>query len=215
MKQVVIVSIIFVLAVYGSGWTIAEEPLHEPTEIPFNIDNLTGAQSAVIRKGNEADSSPYYIMSRPVIFQVVFAGNDANESRGTLRSDRDVDVLIYGLGEERGGGLVDHGWIEHLESGTRVWEMTTDNAIHAGGDPRNRKTVTRMTLKPGAYRLRYVSDDSHAYGDWQGKPPERPTFYGVTVFNMTALPLIEERLKQAGIEALGTSLERPYDKTAP
>ena len=57
-----------------------------------------------------------------------------------------------------------------------------------------------------AHRLRYVSNSVHAYPDWQGEPPERERLYGVTVFNMTALPLIEQRLRDAGAPGLATSL---------
>ena len=92
--------------------------------------------------------------------------------------------------------------IEHVGTGKTVWEMTPQQTEYAGGDRRNRKAVARLTLEPGEYRLRYVSNSSHAYPDWLGAPPERERFYGVTVFNMTALPLIEKRLELAEVPGL-------------
>ena len=109
--------------------------------------------------------------------------------------------------ESMEGRLVDYGWLENVETGERVWEMTPDNTVYGGGDNRNVKLATRTTIKPGVYRLRYVSNESHAYPEWQGKAPEREKLYGITVFNLTALPGIEKRLKDAGVPPLSASLE--------
>ena len=199
--------IILLLAGCGPKNKLEQEAAHGLTEIPFNIDNLSDEQRAVIRSANESDTSSYLIRSRPVVFQIVVTGNDADEVRLGGPLDRQVDVLIYALGEAEGDRLVDYGWIENVETGATVWKMTAEKSVHAGGDSRNRKAVARLTLEPGSYHLRYVSNSTHAYPDWQGGPPERQRFYGVTVFNMTALPLLEKRLKQAGVPGLRTSLE--------
>lgn len=177
------------------------------TALPFDVDNFTDEQRAVIRAANDSDRSSYLIQSRPVVFQIVWTGNDAAEVRKTGPIEQTVDVLIYALGEEEENRLVDYGWIEHVDSGKKVWEMKLENSAYAGGDPRNRKSLKRMTLRPGTYRLHYVSNSSHACPDWQGEPPERSNFYGVTVFNMTALPLLEEKMRSAGVPSLKSSLQ--------
>ena len=84
--------------------------------------------------------------------------------------------------------------------------MTSDDAVHAGGDRRNRKAVTRLTLQPGLFRLRYVSNATHAYPGWAAAPPERERFYGVTVFNLIALPLIKAWLERTGLPPLASTL---------
>lgn len=192
-----------------------EVSTYEVTPIPFNIDNFTEDQRRVIREGNDADTSLNLMRSRPVMFQVVGATNKANESRGPGRIDLHADILIYGLGEARDGQLVDYGWLENVETGARVWEMTFENTEYAGGDARNRKRVSRITLPPGVYQLHYRTNDSHAFTAWEAAAPEYDHLYGITMFNMTALPGIDERLKEAGLPVLSTSLERPYDKVPP
>jgi hypothetical protein len=36
-------------------------------------------------------------------------------------------------------------------------------------------------LPAGEYILRFESDDSHSYGDWNADPPDDPEAWGVTV----------------------------------
>jgi hypothetical protein len=174
--------------------------------IPFDIDKLTDDQRRIIREGHEADASLNLVRSRPVLFQIVGTGNDANETRGPTRIDHAVDVLIYGLSEAADEQLVDYGWLQNADTGTRVWEMTSHNTIHAGGAAVNRKRASRLTLSPGSYSLHYVSNATHAFSAWTGAAPEHANLYGVTVFNLTALPDIEKRLKSEGVPALRTSL---------
>ncbi len=186
---------------------------HKVTPIPFRIDRLSSDQSRVIQEGNAADASLNYIKTRPVLFQIVETGNNASERRGPGRIDQSVDVLIYGLGESKDGVLVDYGWLENVETGERIWEMTSANTVYAGGNPRNRKLATRNTLRPGVYRLHYVSNETHSYPAWKGQGPEREKLYGITMFNMTALPGIEKRLKDAGVPPMATSLEHPIGRS--
>lgn len=207
MRIIATMLIVVGLVEFCSAQQPAHEAAHQVTKIPFEIDNLSAAQRAVIRAGHEVDNSSYLIRSRPVVFQIVLTGNHADELRNTGSIEQDVDVLIYALGEAQGDRLVDYAWIEHAETGEVIWKMTPQNSEFAGGDRRNRKSVERRTLRPGSYRLRYVSNGTHAYPDWQAAAPERERFYGVTVFNMTALPLIEERLKRAAVPSLATSLQ--------
>ena len=41
-------------------------------------------------------------------------------------------------------------------------------------------TVT-VRLPAGRYELRYETDGSHAYGDWNDDPPDDPEGWGITV----------------------------------
>ena len=79
--------------------------------------------------------------------------------------------------------MVDYGWIENAKSGEVVWEMTYGMTFHAGGARKNRVVNTTILLDKGEYRLRYVSDDSHSYNDWNSDPPDDPTMWGITLYN--------------------------------
>jgi len=63
-----------------------------------------------------------------------------------------------------------------------VWKMTYDESDPAGGARKNRVFDGVITLPAGTYVLRYTSDGSHAYGDWNDDPPDDPESWGITVF---------------------------------
>lgn len=181
----------------SSSATEAAQP-HEPTAIPIDINTLTEEQRRLIRLGNESDSTPYLMRSRPIVCQIVETVNDADEVRVAGPITQRAEVMIYALGEAAGERLVDHGWLENVTTGARVWEMTFADSEHGGGDPRNRRAAETLWLDPGSYELHYVSNGSHAFGDWRGAPPERELFYGVVVFNLGGIESIEESLRVAG-----------------
>ncbi len=196
--------------------------VHVPAAIPIDINTLTDEQRRVIRLGHESDPTPYLMESRPIVCQIVEAGNGADEVRSAGPITRRSPVMIYALGEAQGGRLVDHGWLEDVATGKRVWEMTLEESAHGGGDPRNRRAVERLWLEPGSYELHYVSNDSHAFGDWRGAPPERELFYGVVVFNLEGIEALEQRLRAEGVDDLlvregGRALEdgRALEGTGP
>lgn len=43
-----------------------------------------------------------------------------------------------------------------------------------------------IVLEKGNYLLRYKTDDSHAYGDWNTDPPDDREYYGITLYRETA-----------------------------
>ncbi len=100
----------------------------------------------------------------------------ASFTLGTSRALR-----VYGLGEAEGDEWADFGWIEDAQ-GKRVWEMRLKESHPAGGDSKNRMVDEAITLPKGAYTLRYRSDDSHAYGHWNERPPRDKEHYGLTVW---------------------------------
>ena len=95
--------------------------------------------------------------------------------------DRATTVHVIAIGEGSGGDLYDHGWIENAETGEMVWEMTYRGTIHAGGASKNRMFDGPVRLPAGRYELRYESDGSHAYGDWNDDPPDDPEGWGITL----------------------------------
>src|SRR6185369_16570729 len=91
------------------------------------------------------------------------------------------DVRIFAIGEGQAGGMFDYGWIEDADKGSRVWEMQEPKTAHAGGAGKNRKVDAVITLPAGNYKLRYKSDDSHAFGHWNSLPPDI-NFWGIAVY---------------------------------
>jgi len=105
----------------------------------------------------------------------------ANET-SKFSLDRDTRVLVYAVGEGSGGDMYDYGWIEDSETGETVWEMEYRDTERAGGAKKNRVVRESLTLPAGSYALRYRSDGSHSFGDWNSAPPDDPTAWGIAVF---------------------------------
>jgi len=62
--------------------------------------------------------------------------------------------------------------------------MTYRTTEHAGGASKNRAFDGTLVLGPGEYVLRYESDGSHSYGEWNAEAPDDPDGWGVTVFRV-------------------------------
>jgi hypothetical protein len=116
-----------------------------------------------------------------IIAQIVRAGDNADlTERFTL--DKTTRVRIYAIGEGQNREMFDYGWIEDARTGTVIWEMTYGMTFHAGGGRKNRMVNTTLLLEKGEYRLRYKSDDSHSFGDWNAEPPEDQQYWGITIY---------------------------------
>jgi hypothetical protein len=76
--------------------------------------------------------------------------------------------------------FADYGWIEDSNH-HKVWEMHALDTKYAGGALKNHKIDTVIHLKRGKYFLKYLSDESHAWNDWDDTPPHAP-FYGIIAF---------------------------------
>jgi hypothetical protein len=116
-----------------------------------------------------------------IIAQIVRVGDDADRNE-PFRLDRTTRVRIYAIGEGQNREMYDYGWIEDARTGNVVWEMTYSMTFHAGGGRKNRMVKTTIMLDKGDYRLRFKSDDSHSYGDWNVDPPEDPQYWGITLY---------------------------------
>jgi hypothetical protein len=94
---------------------------------------------------------------------------------------RPATVRVVAIGEGTGGEMNDFGWIENAETGDTVWEMTYRSTTNAGGAEKNRLFDGTVRLPAGRYELRYETDGSHAYGDWNDDPPDDPEGWGIAV----------------------------------
>jgi hypothetical protein len=122
---------------------------------------------------------PADLVKLPVIAQIVQVLDNEDKSLAfSLASSQ--DVRIFAIGEGQSGEMFDYGWIED-DKGTRVWEMQEPKTTPAGGAGKNRKVDVVITLPAGNYKLRYKSDDSHAFDHWNSLPPDI-NFWGIAVY---------------------------------
>ena len=123
---------------------------------------------------------PEDLLKLPVIAQIVQVQDKEDKTMAfTLANSQ--DVRIFAIGEGQGGEMFDYGWIEDADKGSRVWEMQEPRTTHAGGAGKNRKVDVVITLPAGNYKLRYKSDDSHAFDHWNSLPPDI-NFWGIAVY---------------------------------
>ena len=102
----------------------------------------------------------------------------------SFRLTRETELWIHALGEcSRGDDeFADYGWIQKAGSREIVWEMTWKNTEHAGGAEKNRQFEGSVRLPAGDYVANYVTDDSHAYRDWNASPPFEREAWGMAIY---------------------------------
>lgn len=116
---------------------------------------------------------------------VAGVGSGARESTAfTLTAP--AEVRVWALGEGGDGKLFDYGWIVDRKSRQKVWEMDYRRTDHGGGARKNRLADERVRLAPGTYELVFVTDDSHAFRDWNASPPFAPERWGLSLFPVDA-----------------------------
>jgi hypothetical protein len=106
-------------------------------------------------------------------------GNDQRVAR-TFRLEEETTLRVHAVGEIIRSERYDYGRILD-ESGEVVWEMTRENTEHAGGASKNRRFLGPVSLPAGTYTVEFVSDGSHAFGDFRGDGPDEPSAWGITV----------------------------------
>ena len=114
--------------------------------------------------------------------RLVGAYNDEMLS-ATIRLERRTRVRIYGQGEwDSGhGALADYGWIENKKTKKVIWTMAYKGSYYAGGADKNRAIDTSITLPPGEYVVRYVTDGSHSAQRWNSGAPFDRQSWGIIV----------------------------------
>jgi CubicO group peptidase (beta-lactamase class C family) len=123
---------------------------------------------------------PDDLLKLTVIAQIVQVLDNEDKSVAfSLASSQ--EVRIFAIGEGLPGEMADYGWIENVDNGARVWEMQEPKTTPAGGVAKNRKVDVVITLPAGNYKLRYKSDDSHAFDHWNSPPPDI-NFWGIAVY---------------------------------
>ncbi|HEY0079593.1 MAG TPA: serine hydrolase [Pyrinomonadaceae bacterium] len=123
---------------------------------------------------------PEELAKLPVIAQIVRVLDNEDKSVAFSLAGSQ-EVRIFAIGEGQAGQMFDYGWIENTDKGLPVWEMQEPKTTHAGGASKNRKVDVVVTLPAGNYKLRYKSDDSHAFDHWNSLPPEI-NFWGIAIY---------------------------------
>jgi len=123
---------------------------------------------------------PEDLVKSPVIAQIVQVLDNEDKSVAFSLSSSQ-EVRIFAIGEGQAGQMYDYGWIENTDKGLPVWEMQEPKTTHAGGAGKNRKVDVVITLPAGNYKLRYKTDDSHAFDHWNSLPPDI-NFWGIAVY---------------------------------
>jgi CubicO group peptidase (beta-lactamase class C family) len=142
---------------------------------PADSSNMFRAYSALFAKGLPDD-----LASKKAIAEIVRVRDNADQTSEFTLSQEQL-VRVYAIGEGQTGEMFDYGWIEDQRTGKRVWEMKQPETKPAGGMPKNRLIDARITLPAGNYRLRYKTDDSHSFDNWNAFPPSI-NFWGIAVY---------------------------------
>jgi hypothetical protein len=152
---------------------------------PFDPDHY-----GIIVEGADPDFSPSRVEryseehDKSIIAQIVRVEDNANRSV-QFSCDRTTRVRVYAIGEAQDKTMYDYGWIEDARTGTVIWEMTYGMTFHAGGARKNRMLNSTIVLDKGNYVLRYKTDDSHAWNDWNAEAPDDRDYYGITLYRET------------------------------
>ena len=115
-----------------------------------------------------------------VVAQIVRVGDRENRSR-RFALDESTTISVYSLGEGEDGEMYDYATILRADDHSTVWTMDYNDTEWGGGAEKNRMASENLTLPAGDYFLRYESDGSHSYGDWNLAAPNDPASWGVTV----------------------------------
>ena len=107
---------------------------------------------------------------------------DHEDARATFRLSEPTNVRIYSIGEGTGNTMHDYGYIEERGSKRVVWEMTYRMTEHAGGAEKNRLYDGVIRLPAGEYVVRYKSDDSHSFRNFNSDAPDDPSHWGITIY---------------------------------
>ncbi|MGM0943564.1 MAG: two-component regulator propeller domain-containing protein [Bacteroidota bacterium] len=90
--------------------------------------------------------------------------------------------FLVSVGEGDAASMADYGWLENSLGETIIGMKTIEDSFWAGGGLKNRLQIAQIELNPGSYSLRYTSDDTHHFGDWNEPEPEFLPLYGIAIF---------------------------------
>jgi ligand-binding sensor domain-containing protein len=125
------------------------------------------------------------INSKNSISKLTEVGNSQDlTSEFSITKPREFLIVSAGEGMPTDSLMADFGWIED-KNGNLIWssELAKDN-YHLGNAIKNRLKTNLVKLSPGSYKLRYKSDDSHSFGNWNADAPSDSSFWGIRIFEL-------------------------------
>ncbi|MCH7964374.1 MAG: SpoIIE family protein phosphatase [Bacteroidetes bacterium] len=97
-------------------------------------------------------------------------------------------IIIIGVGEGQANleVMYDYGWLED-EDKNIIWSMGKfRDSFHFQGGMKNRIMVQTLQLKEGKYKLKFLSDVGHSYGNYNVQSPKDSTLWGIQVIKLGA-----------------------------
>jgi hypothetical protein len=160
---------------------------HDPDEwnaVPALDPAFWGLTLRVANPAERAGVRPFAYEPVPAgqtLVSLTGIGDNAARSAGFMLR-RPMDVRVYAIGEGVNGEMADYAWIVDATQHRRVWTMRYEDTERAGGAEKNRLFDGTVHLEAGSYLVRYTSDGSHSYEDWNAAPPAEERYWGVSVF---------------------------------
>jgi hypothetical protein len=153
-------------------------PPSDPAHWGITVENRS-------RRGNDAtfrtfDAEQRSEEGQEFLVRLVRVGS-GEHVRKRFHLDRATTVRIVALGEGQDHEMHDYGWIENATDGDMVWEMQVEDTRHGGGAHKNRVYDGELRLERGDYEAHYLTDSSHAWGDWNAALPRDPQSWGITI----------------------------------
>ncbi len=111
--------------------------------------------------------------------------------RHELSATVPVRLGISALGEftDDGEQSFDYGWIQCADSQERIWAMSWDNTLPAGGEGENRLFAGVVDLTEGDYVVQFITDRTHHFGDFfDDNEPAAPEQWGMAVWRWDLTP---------------------------
>jgi hypothetical protein len=121
------------------------------------------------------------LQNDPTILVKLIHVRDDEHVRQEFRLGEPTRVHIYALGEGGRDDMWDTGWIVNLKKRQTVWRLNYRDTEWGGGDKKNRLYDGVIELDPGRYEAHYTTDGSHAFGNWNARPPLEPHRWGLTI----------------------------------
>jgi hypothetical protein len=149
---------------------------------PYDQEHWGLLITAASENFSSADVAPYEEIDDESVLAQIVRVRDHDRERKSFSLSKEAQVRIYAIGEGSDGEMYDYGWIEDANTGKTVWEMSYHLTEHAGGARKNRLYDEVIALKAGEYILRFETDGSHSFNDWNDDPPHDATHYGITVY---------------------------------
>lgn len=148
---------------------------------PENAENY----GIIIYFLEDVEESGYKKASKGKVFDAIVSLTEVGSDEflnASFELDTRSKIHIKAIGEGTRGKMYDYGWIESQNTRKRVWEMDYELTVPAGGSRKNRMEDEVIELPAGKYKVYFVTDDSHAYGNWNAQKPDEPENYGIQIF---------------------------------